>query len=582
MQFTPQQLSGGLRFGRGVLIGNWSEDSSLEAERSKDFEARRSHGDLLIKRQERIEAIAKQSVPWSHSADGFVHYGDSVMLRIDETDFGGHVHSHFLACNVWEDVNRARGTKQASASPDATPVARSVFVIVKRPSAGTLGATAALAAAASTGRLASGSASSSDVLCYGDRFCLSTNPSLRADASSGVVAPPMFLGSDRPNNVLGSGRGSKQEVYLESRPSILTEWKVSPADGNVAKADGTPVPAGEAVVLVHCQTNQPLGASISEPAATSFGPEIMLHAFFHQPLGVVGPGKPRPARELNRWHFVYSADPSTAKDTRSFRPLTGAAIMERVREALKARGTYGIRALGKAFRILDDRGDGKLDREDFKWGLFDYGVRLSDEEFDLLLDEVDTSGDGMVSFDEFLVAVRGPLSERRLAVIDEAYDKLDRDGSGTVTLEDLRGSFNARFDEGVRTGKRTEEQALAEFIGQWDTIDKDGVITREEFRRYYVDVSASVDSDAAFETILRKAWRLPGADDAAAAAGLARGKWVEVTLKSGGKKQVFLKGAHTVGDTDHRRIMDALDDAGVYGVATVRALPELGTSEAAQ
>ncbi|KAA0145592.1 hypothetical protein FNF28_07855 [Cafeteria roenbergensis] len=530
-----------MRFTRGVLVGNWSEDRSLEDERGMDFEARKSRGDLMIKQRERLEAIALQRVPWSHSSDGTVRFGDSVMFSLAGSDESGRVSRHFLASNIWEEVNRINGTVQATATPKAGPTARSVFVVMRRPAAG-----------------------------------------LRADPATGVVAPPYFLASDRPNNVIGSGAGVTQDVFLAPRAGTLTEWRFAPADGNDAAWDGSPVPAGAEVCLVHCQTNQALAASETAPIATAFGRELPLYARTHKSSGIVTRDRPRPAQAPNRWAILLSEDAAAAEDRRDFRPLTADAIVDKVRLALRERGTYGIRALGKAFRILDDRRDGRLDREDLKWGLFDFGLRLSDEEFEMLLDAVDTSGDGLVSYDEFLLAVRGPMNERRRAVVEEAFRKLDRDGSGEVTAEDLAGVFSAKFDEGVRAGTRTEAQALREFLSQWDTLDADGRVTLDEFCRYYDDVSASVDSDDYFETMVRKCWRLPGADVAASAAGLARGKWVEVRLKSGARKDVFLEGLDSVPDSDKRAIMDALDDEGIFGVADVRALPERGVTAAAE
>mmetsp|Transcript_8830 Transcript_8830/g.6575 ORF Transcript_8830/g.6575 Transcript_8830/m.6575 type:complete len:95 (-) Transcript_8830:52-336(-) len=45
---------------------------------------------------------------------------------------------------------------------------------------------------------------------------------------------------------------------------------------------------------------------------------------------------------------------------------------------------------------------------------------------------------------------------------------------------------------------------------QWDTIDKDGKVTREEFYVYFRDVSASIDTDDYFELMIRNAWHLAG------------------------------------------------------------------------
>lgn len=45
-------------------------------------------------------------------------------------------------------------------------------------------------------------------------------------------------------------------------------------------------------------------------------------------------------------------------------------------------------------------------------------------------------------------------------------------------------------------------------MDKWDTQDKDGIITREEFYDYFRDVSASVDTDEYFEAMMKSAWKL--------------------------------------------------------------------------
>lgn len=47
---------------------------------------------------------------------------------------------------------------------------------------------------------------------------------------------------------------------------------------------------------------------------------------------------------------------------------------------------------------------------------------------------------------------QGRLSERRLALVQQAFAKLDKDGSGTVTVDDLRGVYNVTKHPEVRGG----------------------------------------------------------------------------------------------------------------------------------
>ena len=62
----------------------------------------------------------------------------------------------------------------------------------------------------------------------------------------------------------------------------------------------------------------------------------------------------------------------------------------------------------------------------------------------------------------------------------------------------------------VVKGTMTPDQALTQFLTQWDTKKADGVVEWEEFLEYYDSVSCSIDDDDYFELMMRNAWHLPG------------------------------------------------------------------------
>jgi hypothetical protein len=62
------------------------------------------------------------------------------------------------------------------------------------------------------------------------------------------------------------------------------------------------------------------------------------------------------------WTFVLASDPAAAVDTRELQALTAEALLTKIRGIINERGHHAIRGLGRSFRIMDDRGDGKLDR----------------------------------------------------------------------------------------------------------------------------------------------------------------------------------------------------------------------------
>lgn len=142
------------------------------------------------------------------------------------------------------------------------------------------------------------------------------------------------------------------------------------------------------------------------------------------------------------------------------------------------------------------------------WGLKENGHTLSPSEFERIFKYFDKNNDGKVSYDEFLRGIRGQLNERRKALVCQAFDKLDKTGDGFVTVEDLVGVYDGSFHPKFKSGEMTQKDILSEFLCQWDTQEKDGCVSREEFCDYYSDVSASIDEDDYFEHMMKTAWQI--------------------------------------------------------------------------
>jgi len=142
---------------------------------------------------------------------------------------------------------------------------------------------------------------------------------------------------------------------------------------------------------------------------------------------------------------------------------------------------HGIRGLGIVFRRMDNNGDHKMDRQEFMWGLKENGHTLSPSEFERIFKYFDKNNDGKIRYDEFLRGVRGPLNARRAALVDQAFAKLDKTGDGMVTLEDLLGVYDGSFHPKFKSGEMTQKDVLNEFMAQWDTLKKDGCVSRQEF-----------------------------------------------------------------------------------------------------
>mmetsp|Transcript_33401 Transcript_33401/g.58549 ORF Transcript_33401/g.58549 Transcript_33401/m.58549 type:complete len:484 (+) Transcript_33401:825-2276(+) len=482
--FTPQQQQGGPRYSSKVRIGNWLEDEELDQVRFKDYLKRKEGSQLTVHLSEQKLSKSLTKVGHSFSYDGGLHFGDKLMFINKQTN-------GFLACDVWDKIPNTTVPAYAvtSSVSVSTPVARAVFLVER-----------------ADGR----DGYPGDTVFYGQKLRLRVHPYLNREGlflSSCPVTPQSFARFSR-----------HQEVSASSLANANTLWVIEHANSKLRfEAQGTPVPANQPILLKHQATGQWL-ASDRVNYRNDFGAEfeVCTHSFLipkkTQQLGSEKVGKlviDTPARhqgDQNVWMAVTSQDPSFAEEhlpdeTQATRPDQ---LLGQLKYNLGQKGAYGIRGLARALRAIGDR----IDSEDFKWGLYNYGIVLSNEELRALVQHFDRSNTGFISVEEFISALKGKLNDVRLRLVTEAYHKLDRNGDGQVKLDDIARNFDAAHHPEVLIGRKTEGEAFHEFITNWDNQDPNRIVTLVEFARYYEDVSGIIDNDQVFEALIRSAWRL--------------------------------------------------------------------------
>ena len=244
------------------------------------------------------------------------------------------------------------------------------------------------------------------------------------------------------------------------------------------------------------------------------------------------------------------------------------SIVQRVKdEILRRGGGNGLRSAAMLLKRMDKDGSGNLDQEELKEGLEAMGVEdLMEDDVVRLMNSFDKDKSGKISVEEFFKGLQGDMKRRRKLLVRKAYNILDADGSGEVTVHDIRGKYDCSQHPKVQAGEMTEDEALEEILDTYEQGEADGIITFQEFLEYYRDVSAGIDSEDYFELMIRNAWHMSGGEGAAMCTSCRR---VLVTHSDKSEEVCEIMNDLGIGPKDIDIMKKKLTEQGVQDIAKI-------------
>ncbi|GMH50882.1 hypothetical protein TrRE_jg5132 [Triparma retinervis] len=355
-----------------------------------------------------------------------------------------------------------------------------------------------------------------------------------ADGSQQVVEVQKDLGMDRTNQSDVIARLKKQGV--KGVKGVSTSGSCDDES-----TEGKPVTLAELAERQKRKAAQPKGGPGSktseEKKEEGKGKKVMSlmgmmegKTIYDEDKPKSGPGlPPPPPKQRSKREVGNSAVPSAGLNM----------IIAKMKSQMKKHGANGFIGLSRKFRIMDDDESGTLSLGEFNKAMKELKMGLNDMEVRLLFEHFDEDHSGGISFEEFIQGCRDPLTQRRLDLVNKAFDIIDKDGSGVVEPKEIMDCYDAKMHPEVKAGKKTEDEVLREFLSTFDVGGVvDGMVTREEFQNYYTNIGANIDRDDYFELMMRNAWHISGGSGASASSANKR---VLITDSSGRQKVVEIE-----------------------------------------
>jgi hypothetical protein len=232
------------------------------------------------------------------------------------------------------------------------------------------------------------------------------------------------------------------------------------------------------------------------------------------------PRKAEPARQTSsRTNSRHQADlnetPYSKKSSSRRGGPTAYDHIDDLRSKLNSRGSAGLITVGRCFINIDQSNNRMLNFNEFRKSILDSKLDMTQSELKEIFDFFDVDKDGWINYDQFLLAVRGPMSDARRTVVNQAFSALDRDNHDIVPIDSIKNHFNPARHPSVLSRARTTDQVLMEFL---DTLEgyyqikgfRDGNVTRDEFIEFYSFISAVMSSDSIFADMVADTWGIAG------------------------------------------------------------------------
>jgi Ca2+-binding EF-hand superfamily protein len=119
--------------------------------------------------------------------------------------------------------------------------------------------------------------------------------------------------------------------------------------------------------------------------------------------------------------------------------------------------------------------------------------------------ELDKDANNEISYKEFIIIMRGEVSQNKKSLIQTIFNTIDKDADGIISMTDIGLCFNPKNHPDVKNGKISVNNFTNNFFETFGSVCETGYIRFQQFLEFYVNLTA-FDDEIKFHEIMKSIW----------------------------------------------------------------------------
>ena len=179
-------------------------------------------------------------------------------------------------------------------------------------------------------------------------------------------------------------------------------------------------------------------------------------------------------------------------------------LIKKIRNEILCLGVNILFDIQKTLNKFDVDNSGRIDIDEFNKLCSEYSINLIPDEIKTVFTCFDPSRTGKIYYQDFLNIIHGSLNDFRQGLIDELYNKLNKNNRANLDMKTVLSSFNDK-----KAGQEASDEFKDNFISHHDYFSNGKTdVSYNEFVNFFEVVSTNFKEDAEFEKYLKNSFSL--------------------------------------------------------------------------